>query len=155
MTDLQQVLILVFDGGKARFFRFKADGLHPAAEMESGLHRFAREAVSDKPGRSFQSAGGGMRHAMEPRHDPHKQEKHDFVHRLVDLLDDAYDQLAFRHLVVVAPERSLGEFREIASAKLRNTVVKEVGKELTQYSLPELEERLRPVLTEVGAAPAR
>jgi protein required for attachment to host cells len=154
MTDLQQVLIVVFDGGKARFFRFKADGLHPAAEMESGLHRFTRETVSDKPGRGFASAGGGVRHAMEPKHDPHKQEKHDFVHRLVDLLDDAYDQHSFRHLIVVAPERSLGEFREIASAKLRNVVVKELGKELTQYSVPELEERLRPVLTEVaGAAP--
>src|SRR5215472_2545984 len=155
MTDLQQVLIVVFDGGKARFFRFKTDGLQPAAEMESGLHRFTRETVSDKPGRGFQSAGGGVRHAMEPRHDPHKQEKHDFVHRLVDLLDDAYDQHAFQQLIVVAPERSLGEFREIASAKLRKAVVKELGKELAQYSVPELEERLRPLLAEVGAAPAR
>jgi len=155
MTDLQQLLILVFDGAKARFFRFKADGLHPAAEMESGLHRFTREEVSDKPGRGFASTGSGTRHAIEPRHDPHKQEKHNFVRRLVDLLDDAYDQHAFRHLVVVAPERSLGEFREIASPKLRNAVVKELGKELTRYSVPELEQRLRPVLAEVGEAMPR
>ena len=155
MTDLNNVLIVVFDASKARFFRYRSGGLHAAAELESGLHRFTREEVSDKPGRGFASAGGGLRHAMEPRHDPHKQEKHDFVHRLVDLLEDAYDQHAFQQLIVVAPERSLGEFREIASAKLRRVVVKELGKELAQYSEAELEERLRPVLAEVGTAPAR
>ena len=156
MTDLLDTLIVVFDGAKARFFKPQDNGkLRPSAEMQSGLHRFTREAVSDKPGRGFASAGGGVRHGYEPKHDQHKMEKHDFVHRLVATLDDAYDQQAFRHLIVVAPERSIGEFRELASAKLRNIVVGELAKELTQLSDPELEERLRPVLAAAKAAPRR
>jgi protein required for attachment to host cells len=155
MTDLLETLILVFDGAKARFFKYQANGrLHETADMESGLHRFTRETVSDKPGRSFQSTGSGVRHAYEPKHDPHKMEKHNFVHRLVAILDDAFDQHAFKHLIVVAPERTLGEFRTLASPKLRNVVVREVPKELTQYTVPELEERLRPVLEAEAGPPS-
>jgi len=156
MTDLSDTLILVFDGAKARFFKCQANGrLKPSADMQSDLHRFSREIASDRPGRSFASTGSGVRHGIEPKHDPHKMEKHNFVHKLVALLDDAYDQHAFRHLIVVAPERSIGEFRELASAKLRNIVVKEVAKELTHYSDPEPEERLRPILDSVSEAQPR
>src|SRR5258705_8359598 len=115
MTDLRDTLIVVFDGAKARFFKPQANGrLHASAEMESVLHRFTREAVSDKPGRGFSSAGG-VRHAFEPKTNQHKMEKHVFVRSLVKTLDDAYDQGAYRHLIVVAPERSMGEFRDLAS----------------------------------------
>src|SRR5206468_4739101 len=86
------------------------------------------------------------RHAVEPRHDLHEQEKHDFVVKLVKTLDTAYDQGAFKRLIVVAPERSLGEFRSLASAKLMRLVASEVPKELTQYSDHELLERLKPHL---------
>jgi protein required for attachment to host cells len=73
-------------------------------------------------------------------------EKHNFVHRIVKEFDDSYDRHEFKHLVVVAPERSLGEFRSIASDKLLRTVWREVPKELTQFSAPELEIRLKPFL---------
>jgi protein required for attachment to host cells len=71
-------------------------------------------------------------------------------------LDDAYDQGAYRHLIVVAPERSLGEFRDLASPRLRGLVTQEVPKELTQYSEHDLEERLKPYLArDAEAAPSR
>jgi protein required for attachment to host cells len=147
MTDLLETLVAVFDGEKARFFKYQADGhLRATAEMQAGLHRFSREAISDKQGRSFATAKGGIRHSYEQKHDQHKMEKHNFVHRLVATLDDAYDQGAYRHLIVVAPERALGEFRSIASPKLRKIVLKELAKELTQYSEAELEQRLHPIL---------
>jgi protein required for attachment to host cells len=124
--------------------------------MQSGLHRFTREAVSDQQGRTFSSVGGGVRHAYEPKHDPHKMEKHDFVHSLTKTLEDAYDQGAYRHLIVVAPERSLGEFRDLASPRLRGLVTQEVPKELIQYSEHELEERLKPYLArDAEALPSR
>jgi len=144
---------VVFDGAGARFFKYQADGhLRASAEMHSGLHRFTREAVSDKQGRTFSSAGG-VRHAYEPKHDHHKMEKHDFVHALVATLDDAYDQGAYKHLIVVAPERSIGEFRKLASPKLRALVLREVPKEFTQFPEHELEERLRPILAEEAEGP--
>ena len=149
MTDIRDTLMIVFDGAGARFFKVETNGhLRPSAEMQSGLHRFTRETVSDKEGRTFSSVGG-VRHAYQPN-DPHKQEKHDFVHMLVKTLDDAYDQGAYRQLIVVAPKRSLGEFRSLASDRLRKLIAQEVPKEFTQYSDRELEERLRPYLTVVA-----
>jgi protein required for attachment to host cells len=146
-VELKDVLIVVFDGAGARFFRPSRDGrLELLNESESGLHRRTSETVSDRQGRSFASAGGGIRSPYEPKHDPHKMEKRNFVHRIVSELDTSYDQHKFKHLVVVAPERSLGEFHAIASDKLRRAVWRAVPKELTHLSAHELKSRLKPLL---------
>jgi protein required for attachment to host cells len=147
MADMLDLLVVVFDGAKARFFKGDAlQLLRPSAEMESDLHRFSRDVGTDRGGRRFSAAN---RHAMEPKHDLHEQEKHNFVLRLVKTIDTAYDQGAFRQLIVVAPERSLGEFRKLASDRLMKLVVSQIAKELTQYSDHELIERLKPHLTEL------
>ena len=147
------LLIVVFDGAKARFFERGSDErLHPLNEWQSGLHAHVRDLVTDKPGRSFASTGSGARHAYESPADLHKLEKHRFVHSLVTTLDDAYDQGAFKRLVIVAPKRSLGEFHKLAHPKLRKLVMHEVPKDLTKYPDHELEERLEPYLAP-GAEP--
>src|ERR1700759_2632169 len=111
LPENRDILVVVFDGAKVRFFMHKPNGqLNPLTEMESGLHHFARDAVSDKPGRSQSSTGQGARSAIEPKHDEHKMEKHNFVHAIVAALDKAYDDGTFKHLAVVAPTRSIGEF---------------------------------------------
>src|SRR5437762_10334741 len=90
--DSDEVLVVVFDSARARFFRHLPNGrLEALNEMDSGIHRFTREQVSDKPGRSFSSVGPG-RSAIEPKHDPHKMEKHNFVHAIVKLLDEDFDK---------------------------------------------------------------
>jgi protein required for attachment to host cells len=147
-AETEEVLVVVFDGARARFFAREPNGrLTPKNEIESGLHHFVQDAVSDKPGRSFASAGQGRRSAIEPKHDKHKMEKHNFVHAIVKALDLAYDQGKFKHLAVVAPTRSIGEFRTLASDKLRRTVWREVSKELMDLSDHELQGRL---VTELG-----
>jgi len=79
-------------------------------------------------------------------------------HRIVKELEDSYDRGEFKHLVVVAPQRSLGEFRSIAPDKLLRVVWREVPKELTQFTAHELESRLKPFLepeTEIVEPPPR
>ncbi len=148
------LLIVVFDSAKARFLERGADGrLHALNEWQSGLHAHVRDLVTDKPGRSFASAHSGARHSYESPDDLHKQEKHRFVKKLADTLDDAYDQGAFRRLVIVAPERSIGEFHKLASAKLRALLMHEVPKDLTKLSDHELDERLRPHLASNAEPP--
>jgi len=148
MADMRDLLIVVFDGRMARFFKGDASArLKPVSEMHSELHRFAHETGSDKGGRRFSFSG---RHAIEPKHDLHKEEKHDFVLKLAKTLDTAYDQGAFKRLIVVAPERSLGEFRSLASSRLMKLVVRQVPHELTQYSDHEIMERLRASITEAA-----
>ena len=146
MADMLDLLIVVFDGRVARFFKGDASaGLKPVSEMHSELHRFARDSGSDKGGRRFSPTS---RHAIEPKHDLHKEEKHDFVVKLVKTLTTAYDQGAFKRLIVVAPERSLGEFRKVASERLMKLVVAQVPNELTRCSDHELTERLRTTISE-------
>src|SRR5438874_10293859 len=125
------LLVVVFDSATALFFERGTDShLHPLNEWQSGLSHHVRDLVTDKPGRSFGSTDGGFRHAYESPDDLHKLEKHRFVQKLVETLDDAYDQGVFKRLVIVGPERSLGEFRRLASAKLRALVMHEVPKDL-------------------------
>lgn len=140
--ETPETLVVVFDGARARFLRRDKKGrLTLESEIESGLARKTSEIVSDRQGRNFASAGGGVRSAYEPKHDPHKMEKHNFVHGLVKALDDSFDRNEFREMIVVAPERSLGEFRTLAPDKLLRVTV-EVPKELTQLSVHELQQRL-------------
>lgn len=80
MADMLDLLVVVFDGAIARFFKGDAGtGLRPAAEMHSELHHFSRDVGSDRGGRRFSATS---RHAMEPKHDLHEQEKHNFVQKL-------------------------------------------------------------------------
>jgi len=146
-AETEEVLVIVFDGAGARYFKRQPNGrLTLLKEATAGLHRRTSETVSDRQGRTFASTGGGIRSPYEPKHDPHKMEKHNFVHRMVKELDDSYDRGEFKHLVVVAPQRSLGEFRSIAPDKLLRVVWREVPKELTQFTAHELESRLKPFL---------
>lgn len=143
-----KTLVVVFDGARARFFERDAGGrLREAmSEINPDFHRYTHDAVSDKPGRAFASARTGLRHAYEPEHDKHKLEKHNFVHRLVQEIERAYDQHAYERFVIVAPKRSLGEFHALAPAKLKRAIWREVPKELTKYSQHDLERRLAPYL---------
>ncbi len=139
-------LLLVFDSSRARFYHLNPRGkIAFLKEVRSGIGHSNRDVVSDKPGRSFSSGSAG-RSAIEPKHDPHKQEKHNFVHELAGLLDAAYDRNEFRELVVAAPERSIGELRGMLSEKIRKSVRQEVPKDLLHYGDDEIEARVRPLL---------
>jgi len=148
-TDSGRTLVAVFDAAHARFYEFKQPHgrLEPVlGEVSSGLHHDRREIESDRPGRAFSSAGGGGRHAYESEHDPRKLEKHDFVRAIALAIDQALNQHAYDRLVVVAPERSVGEFRTVASEKVKRTVWREVQKDFAGLSDPELEKHLVPIL---------
>jgi protein required for attachment to host cells len=144
----EKTLVIVFDGARARFFERKADGrlIETLTEINSALHAHTRDAVSDKPGRGFASAGGTSRHAFESKHDEHKMEKHNFVHALVKELDHSWDLHEFDRLIVVAPERSLGEFRSLAPDKLKRAIWREMPKELANFSHSEIEKHLSDYL---------
>src|SRR5262245_52016316 len=58
-AEAEHALIIVFDGAGARRFKFSPKGrLQLVGETSSGLHRKTSEQVSDRPGRTFASAGG-------------------------------------------------------------------------------------------------
>jgi len=140
-------LVAVFDSAHARFFEYKpAHGRLDVVleEVASGLHHHSRDIGTDKPGRSVGS--DGQHHSYESSSDPRKIEKHDFVQAIARAIDAAYDQHKFNALVIVAPARSIGEFRSVASENLKKSVWREVPKEFANLSDSELRQHLLPIL---------
>ena len=108
------------------------------------MHHDRRDIESDRPGRGISS--GGQHHAFESHSDPRKMEKHNFVHAIAQAIETALEQHKFNALVVVAPERSVGEFRTVASDKVRKTIWREVQKEFANLTDSELSTHLIPIL---------
>lgn len=151
-------LIVVADGSRARFLRPEADKLVPAglSDLVAPQSRQRPHTLaSDGPGRSFSSARGGPRHALEPPQDYHKLEKHRFMTVVAAALDRAHARQEFDELVLVAPRRSLGELRDLLSAPVRRRIREEVPKDLTNEPASRLRQRLNAVLGPRIAAPAR
>ncbi len=145
--NADRTLVAVFDAAHARFFEYKrAHGRLDTVleDVSSGLHHDRRDIDTDRPGRG--SSGNGQHHAYESHSDVRKLEKHDFVRAIAGAIEAALDQHKFNALVVVAPSRSIGEFRSVASRKVQDTVWREVPKELANLTTAELERQLVPVL---------
>ena len=139
--------IVVADGARARFFTPSADSrkLVPARSADMVLPEsrgLARDLKSDKPGRVYSSSRSGTRHALEPRHDYHKYEKHRFSASLADVLDTACGQGEFDQLVLVAPRRSLGELRTMLTKRVQSCLRQEIPKDLTNETPTSLSKRL-------------
>ena len=114
--------VVVADSGQAHLFAtdHEETRLIPL-ELPGGsvpAHDSA-ELSSDRPGRSFSSAGGGLRHAIEPHHDYRKQEKHNFTVALAQWLNVALQANKYDRLVLVVPRRTLGELRQLLSPQVK------------------------------------
>ena len=137
MTNQRRTWVVVADGARVRILVLNSDGtgLVPAPSAHpvmSEVHSFARELKSDKPGRGFSSASGGPHHAIEPRHDYHKLEKHKFSAEVAKILHDGCAKGEFDRLILIAPHRSLGELRSLLVPQVQACIAKEIAKDLTK-----------------------
>ncbi len=122
--------ILVAEGSGARLFSTvgRSPELRFLREFDHPTGREKKQAFeSDRPGRSFDSRGGG-RHALSPEVDPHQHDRSQFVHELVAFLDKGFQNRDFSELILVAPARLLGELRNTLSKPLKQSVVEELDK---------------------------
>jgi protein required for attachment to host cells len=101
-----------------------------------------RELSSDRPGRSFDSAGHG-RHAMEPRTGIHEEEENRLARDIAQTLADAGQRGEFRNLVIISAPRLLGHLRDVLPAAVKQSVQLEIDKDLTGYDAAELTDWLR------------
>lgn len=140
--------ILIADGTRARIAINDGPGrgVRPALDMEfHGVNAANRVIMSDRPGRTFDSAGQG-RHAMEPRTDPQTHEQRSFLHDVAAYLDKAAQRGEFDRLVVVAPPKALGSLRAALSENVQSKVTGELNKDLTHVPIHDLAEHLGSVL---------
>jgi len=89
------------------------------------------EIVSDRPGRSFDSVGGG-RHALGTQVDAREHELQGFLHKLAHILDEGLKSKAYSQLALVAPPHVLGALVVEISDNVRKVLIKEVGKDLPE-----------------------
>lgn len=136
--------ILIADSARARIFFNDGPGQGIKLLSDKVIRHPTppgREIMSDRPGRTFDSVGGG-RHAKEPRTDPRKVEKRSFTHELAAMLDDGLKQGKFERLVLVAPPGELGLLRAELSAAVRKRVSAELNKDLTGVAPSEIPDHL-------------
>jgi protein required for attachment to host cells len=140
--------ILLADGAQAKVFAHSGPGtgLRPVEDLLfEDEPRRAREIMADKPGRSFSSMGSG-RSAMEYTSDPVKVREANFVKQVAEELDRRYQQSAFSRLIIAAAPSALGNIRGALSDNLKEAVVAEMPKNLTNETTPKLEKHFDGIL---------
>lgn len=141
---MDKIWVLVADSGRARLFQ--ASGVKAPLEEQTDLvmpiaRLQEQDLVSDRPGRSFDSAGEG-RHAMEPSTPAKEVESDRFAARIAALLDSERLAGAYTRLVLVAPPRFLGQLRDALSDPVRALVSAELNKDLVQFDADAIREHL-------------
>lgn len=115
---MNQTWILVGDGSHARFFQTEN-----ASSPWQMLRRVDREHSREKTDRAT-------------THEDHGE--HGFARQLVAELETARESGAFKHLVLVAPPKFLGQLRTELPAPLQACIVNSVDKDYAHMSEDEL-----------------
>ncbi len=136
--------VLVADGRKALLLRNATDEIRPDLKVlkviEQPDNPRTAEHGTDRPGRVVDSASG-RRSAVEQT-DWHDLAERDFAAGVTDEMERHRRDGDFSKLVVVAPARTLAEFRQRFSKELHATVMAELDKDLTKHPVHEIERLL-------------
>jgi protein required for attachment to host cells len=149
MVQHRTPCFVIADGGQARFVWPAADNaLHTREAVESAdIHKQTSDLVSDRSGRSFESASP-TRHGVEPRSDPHERSKLTFARVIGEKIRAESAAGAFNELVLVAPSHVLEELRDsldtTTAAKLTGTLAKDLVKVPDHELWPHLKQWVRP-----------
>ncbi|HUZ31587.1 MAG TPA: host attachment family protein [Xanthobacteraceae bacterium] len=137
-------LVFVGDGQKALFLRNKGDSIVPNLRVErvfTDENPPTHEQGTDRPGRAFKRAGTNLRSSVETT-DWHELEKHRFVGHVATAMEKFVHIQGIKKIVVVAPPRTLAELREAFDASVKGKIIAEVGKDLTNSPIWQIEKHL-------------
>jgi protein required for attachment to host cells len=87
-----------------------------------------------------------VRHALEPRTDPHESLKAAFIGDVLGRIDARFESGAFDRLVVVAPPQVMGDIRKSLPARLQAVLDGEIVKDLTKTPDHDLASHLADVV---------
>ena len=135
--------IVIADGDQAKIFENDGPGrgLHAIKDAVLEQARLkAQDIMADKPGRSFSSAGPNTRSAVEYHSDPVQVRERRFLERLADLLDRKLSEGAFERLVIAAAPTALGDLRPALTDGVREKILGELPKDLTNVPTAKLGE---------------
>jgi protein required for attachment to host cells len=139
---------LVADSGRARILKIDRS---PASIIElkamdaAGRGSRSHELVFDTGGRSFNTSGPAS-HTKLRQSDPHDLAEQQFIHAVVDYLENAVRSGSFKNLLVAADPKTLGRLRREINAELAATITAESNLDLVRLPVQDLEQRLRKML---------
>lgn len=128
--------VLVANAGKAEVFEVNRNGkeIRKVIDLDfPGAREKGIEKVTDRPGRNFDRPIGGIsrgRHSYSEV-DLHAQEMKEFAHQIADILLKQQREGVFERLDIVASPQFLGELRRAFSPALRESIEKEVNKDIS------------------------
>ena len=144
LAILHDAIIFVGDGRKALFLRNDGDEKFPNLKTEQVFteeNPSSHEQGTDKPGSTFAFAASTRRSKMGET-DWHHLEEHRFVERVARALEQVVRSRAVPALVIVAPPRTLADLRRAFHADVKERIVAEIGKDLTNHPVGEIETHL-------------
>lgn len=136
----QNTWIVVADGEKVLYLRNETDGENPNFEVIRAREQDNPKDIeqsANRPGR-MPDTGQGQRSALDDT-DWHLLAKERFASELADHLYKKAHEGAFKRLVLVASPQTLGQLRSALHQEVKNKIVAEIDKDLTNHSLAEIE----------------
>lgn len=148
MNELLKVphnaLLLVGDGKKALFLRNEGDALSRHLVVESVFeieNPASRAQGSDRPGRVFGRAESHRRSGVQAT-DLHRLTKDRFAREIVQEIKAYIKTRDVTALILIAPARTLSEFRELLDTDTTAFHVTEIEKDLTKHSIDDIEREI-------------
>lgn len=149
MTGLpHDAWVLVADGEKALFLRNVTDGEDPFLEVireETQANPPTRDQATDRPGR-FNDGPSVHRSAVQDT-DWHELGKERFARDLADILYRKAHEGAFDKLAIVASPGVLGDLREAMHIEVRDRIIAEVPKTLTNHPIDGIERAVKEAMS--------
>lgn len=133
--------IATFNGADARFYRWDRANqklLPLALGVAAGMHK---PEFSDRQVRSFSSASTA-RGSGDPKTDVERSMEDAFVQTVVQALTERAHANEFQALIVAAPPRALGAFRDARSQTLERKIRAEIAHDYVRTSPADLLTRL-------------
>lgn len=140
--------VVTADSTSAKFFEIQKIGgeFRPINELSHAESQMkGSDLVSDRPGRTFDSAGNG-RHAMAPHADVKGHEADVFAREVCQYIENGRARNRFDRLVVVAPPDFLGRLRQSISPAANKMVTESLAKNLVGCAPEEIRTRLQSAL---------
>lgn len=141
--------ILIADGAQAKVFEHAGPG--KGLRIIDGLQfeqepLQAREIMADRPGNSIGSQGARNSGGVEYSSDPVAVRERRFVENVAEELEKRLQKGEFERLIVAAAPTALGDLRPVFSKALKETIVGELPKDLTNIPTPKLETHFADLL---------
>lgn len=135
--------VVVADGQRALFLRNDGDDVYPnlhTARVFEHENPPTHEQGTDRPGR-WSDTPDAHRSAFAET-DWHQIEEERFLGRVAGLLKEGVNAGTYGKIVLVAPPAALGVLRKALDRQVADHVIAEIGKDLTNQPVPDIEQAL-------------